>query len=221
MRTIQISPSVYAAGLDGLRETLEILQKAGADLLHIDIMDGRFVERMAFGADHVRMLKCMTALPLDVHLMVQEPERHLDLMAAAGADIITVHAESTTRLYSCLQKIRSRGLRAGVAISPGTSEQVLLPVLDVMDMALFMTVNPGEGGQHYLPEVADKIRRFRLLAGNRPPLIEVDGSIDAATIVPCVRAGANVFVSGGYLFQGDITANLRTLRAAAEAAEFA
>ena len=212
MREIKIAPSVFAADLGELKEQIARLERAGADLLHVDIMDGHFVERMAFGADHVKALKKLTRLPLDVHMMVECPKQHLDSILDAGADIVTVHQEATTRLYSCLQKIRARGAKAGVVLNPGTSEETIRYLLDETDMVLLMTVNPGEGGQHFLPAVVEKVRRVREMIGDRDIDLEVDGSIDSKTIRACYEAGANVFVSGGYLFKGSIEENINALR---------
>lgn len=214
MREIKIAPSVFAADLGLLREQLAEMEQAGADLLHVDVMDGHFVERMAFGADHVRALRKLTRLPLDVHMMVERPENHLDSILDAGADIVTVHAEATTRLLSCMQKIHKAGTKAGVVLNPATSEETIRYILDDVDMILLMTVNPGEGGQYFLPAVLDKIKSVRGMIDERPIDLEVDGSIDDQVIWSCYEAGANVFVSGGYLFKGSITENIAKLRKA-------
>ncbi|MGN0294392.1 MAG: ribulose-phosphate 3-epimerase [Lachnospiraceae bacterium] len=211
MRELKISLSVFAADLGKFREQLEELEANHAELLHVDVMDGHFVERMAFGADHIRMIKSMTHTPLDVHLMIDNPEVHIDSIIDAGADIVTIHQESTTRLLSCMQKIHKRGVKAGVVLSPATSEDTIRYLLDDIDMILLMTVNPGEGGQHFLTSVVDKIRRVNEMIGDRDIDLEVDGSIDDKTIRVCREAGANVFVSGGYLFK-DITNNMEALR---------
>lgn len=211
-REVKLSPSVFAADLSRLKEQLEELEQNNVELLHVDVMDGHFVERMAFGADHIATLKKMTKLPLDVHLMIDNPEVHLDSIIAAGADIITVHQEATTRLLSCMQKIHKAGVQAGVVLSPATSEETIRYLLDDVDMVLLMTVNPGEGGQHFLSSVVEKIRRVRSMIGARNIDLEVDGSIDDKTITLCREAGANVFVSGGYLFKGDISENIQALR---------
>lgn len=216
MREIKIAPSVFAADLGLLREQLAEMEQAGADLLHVDVMDGHFVERMAFGADHVRALRKLTRLPLDVHMMVERPENHLDSILDAGADIVTVHAEATTRLLSCMQKIHKAGTKAGVVLNPATSEETIRYILDDVDMILLMTVNPGEGGQYFLPAVLDKIKSVRGMIDERPIDLEVDGSIDDQVIWSCYEAGANVFVSGGYLFKGSITENIAKLRKACE-----
>lgn len=216
MSEIKIAPSVFAADLGLLKEQLTEMEQAGADLLHVDVMDGHFVERMAFGADHVRALRKLTRLPLDVHMMVERPENHLDSILDAGADIVTVHAEATTRLLSCMQKIHKAGAKSGVVLNPATSEETIRYILDDVDMILLMTVNPGEGGQHFLPAVLDKIKCTRGMIDERPIDLEVDGSIDDQVIRSCYEAGANVFVSGGYLFKGSITENIANLRKACE-----
>lgn len=212
---VKIAPSVFAADITCLKQQIEEIEQAGADLLHIDVMDGHFVERMAFGADHIRAIKKITKLPLDVHLMIDNPEVQIDSMIQAGADIITIHQEATTRLYSCMQKIHKSGVKAGIVMSPATSEETIKYLLDEIDMVLIMTVNPGEGGQHFLTSSVDKIRRVKELIENRMIDIEVDGSIDDKTIKQCYDAGANVFVSGGYLFQ-NIRQNIASLRKACE-----
>ncbi len=216
MNSVKIAPSVFAANLGLLKEQLAELERAGADLLHVDVMDGHFVERMAFGADHIRALKGLTRLPLDVHMMVEQPEQHLDSVIQAGADIITIHAEATTRLLSCMQKIHKAGVKSGIVLNPATSEDAVRYLLDDVDMILLMTVNPGEGGQHFLLSVVEKIKRVRSMIGDRAIDLEVDGSIDDKTIRSCYDAGANVFVSGGYLFKGNITENIAELRKACE-----
>ncbi|MGN1007559.1 MAG: ribulose-phosphate 3-epimerase [Butyricicoccus sp.] len=210
-RTCKLSPSVFAADPGSLKEQLAVMEEKQIELLHVDVMDGHFVERMAFGADHIRMLKKLTNIPLDVHLMIERPENHLDSILAAGADIVTVHQESTTRLLSCMQKIHKAGVKAGVVLSPATSEETIRYLLDDIDMVLLMTVNPGEGGQHFLTSVVDKIGRVRNMIGTRDIDIEVDGSIDNQTIGLCRAAGANVFVSGGYLFK-NLAENIDALR---------
>ena len=211
-RTAKLSPSIFGADLGALKVQIEELENNNIEMLHVDIMDGHFVERMAFGADHVKALKQMTKLPLDVHLMIDNPEVHIDSMIDAGADIITVHQESTSRLLSCMQKIHKCGVKAGVVLSPATSEDTIKYLLDDVDMVLLMTVNPGEGGQHFLTSVVDKIKRVNEMIGDRKIDLEVDGSIDAETIKICREAGANVFVSGGFLFKGNITENIKSLR---------
>lgn len=210
--TFKLSPSIFAADLGILKEQLAELERNKVELLHVDVMDGNFVERIAFGADHIRALKKITHLPLDVHLMVQNPEKHLDSMISAGSDIITIHQESTNRHLSCLQKIRKAGIKAGIVLNPGTSEENIKYLLNDIDMILLMTVNPGEGGQHFLMSVLEKIKHVKEMVRNYNIDIEVDGSIDDKTIKYCRDAGANVFVSGGYLFNGNLSNNINKLR---------
>lgn len=211
---MKLSPSVFAANIANLKEQIKILEDNKVELLHVDIMDGHFVSRIAFGADHVKMLKNMTNIPLDVHLMIENPENHIDSMIEAGADIITIHQESTTRLLSCLQKIKKRNVKAGVVLSPGTSEETIKYVLNEVDMILIMTVNPGEGGQSFIPDMVDKIKRVKEMIGGRNIDLEVDGGIDNVSGKMCKDAGATVFVSGGYLFNGNINENIKELREA-------
>ena len=213
MMEYKIAPSVFGADLGNLREQLRALEACNVELLHVDVMDGHFVEKMAFGPDHVAMLRSMTTLPLDVHLMVEKPERILDAILEAGADIATIHQESTSRLYSCIEKIKKAGKKAGIVLTPATSITAVDPcVLDKIDMVLQMTINPGESGQKYHPEIADKLRRIRAYLGDRHIDLEVDGGIDNTNVRHCADAGANVFVSGGYLFKGDIASNVAALR---------
>lgn len=204
MRQVQLSPSLFAADIFDLKSQIKILEKNHVELLHIDVMDGSFVSRIAFGADHIRMIKKHTDIPLDVHMMVINPENHIETIMNAGADIITVHQEATKCLYHCLQTIKRGGKKAGVVLSPATNPVNIKYVRDLIDMVLIMTVNPGEGKQHFLPDMIEKIEQVRDLVEGREIDIEVDGSIDDKTAVLCRDAGANVFVSGGYVFNNDI-----------------
>lgn len=212
MREMKLAPSVFGADIGNLMQQMKILEKNNVELLHVDVMDGHFVEKMAFGPDHIKMLKKITNIPLDVHLMIEKPERKLDEVIDAGADIITIHQESTTRLYSCIEKIKSHGVKAGVVLSPATNEDTLKYVLDKIDMILLMTINPGEAGPGFHEELLEKIKNVRAMIGNRDIDLEVDGGIDNTNILRCKEAGANVFVSGGYVFKGDIAEKIQTLR---------
>lgn len=212
MREMKLAPSIFGADIGNLSKEIKILEKNSAEMLHIDVMDGHFVEKMAFGPDHIKMLKEITDLTLDVHLMVEKPERILDAIMDAGADIITIHQESTARLYSCIEKIKSRGIKAGVVLSPATCEENLKYVLDKIDMILLMTIHPGEAGPGFHEDLLKKIKNVREMIGNRPIDLEVDGGIDNTNIAACKEAGANVFVSGGYVFKGDISKKIQTLR---------
>lgn len=204
MKRVKLSPSLFGADIFDLRSQIKILEKNRVDLLHIDVMDGNFVSRMAFGADHIKMIKQHTDIPLDVHMMVQNPEKHINNIIKAGADIITVHQESTDCLYHCLQIIKKAGIKAGVVLSPATNPVNIEYVKNLLDMVLIMTVNPGESGQKFLPDMLDKIQQVKTLIKNSNIDIEVDGNIDDKTAILCQQAGANIFVSGGYIFNNDI-----------------
>ena len=215
MMNYKLAPSVFAADLGNLKADLKKLEQCGADLLHVDVMDGHFVEKMAFGPDHIKMLKNLTSLPLDVHLMVERPERILDAVLAAGADLVTVHVESTPRILSCVEKIKKAGRQAGIVLCPATSIDVVDDmVLDQISMILQMTINPGEAGQSYHPDIEPKLSRIRRRIGDRQIDLEVDGGIDDTNVRQAADAGANVFVSGGYIFKGEIEKNLQALRGA-------
>jgi ribulose-phosphate 3-epimerase len=212
MKEIKLSPSIFAADIVNLKEQLAILEKNNVDLLHVDVMDGSFVNRIAFGEDHIRMLKKSTRIPLDVHMMVVHPERYIESFIDAGADIVTVHQESTAMLYHCLQLIKNKGKKAGVVLSPATSPGMIEYVMDLLDMVLIMTVNPGEGKQIFLQGMLQKIRAVKIMVGDKKIDIEVDGSIDDKTAALCLKAGANVFVSGGYVFGNEIEDRIQNLQ---------
>jgi len=199
-RAVKLAPSVYAADLGHLADQVKSVEETGCEMLHVDVMDGHFVKLMAFGPDHVRMLKRMTDMPLDVHLMLGQPERILDMFIAAGADSISIHAESTVCLVSCLKRIHAAGRRTGVVLSPATSPEAIRYALDDIDMVLVMTINPGEPNQHFQPALLKKIADVRELIGDRNIDIEVDGDVSVNTIKDVRKAGANVFVSGRYIF---------------------
>jgi len=185
------------------------------------VMDGHFVPNITFGPDVIRALRPHGATVFDTHLMIAPADPYLDAFAAAGSDVITVHAEAGPHLHRSLQAIRTRGRRAGVAINPGTPVSVLEPVIDSVDLILLMTVNPGFGGQAFIPEVVAKIRQVAALVGDRPIDIEVDGGITPQTAGPVAAAGANVLVAGSAVFRGGpaaYAANIAAIRAAAEAA---
>ena len=214
MRPYKLSPSIFAANIGNLSHQLAELESARVEMLHVDVLDGHFVERMAFGADHIRQLKGLTSIPLDVHLMVEKPERILDDILEAGADSVTVHQESTAMLYACVQKIKLAGAKAGVVLSPATPPETIASILAELDMVLCMTINPGAwGSQAFMSIVLDKVARINEMIGDRSIDLEVDGQIDDKNIVLARNAGANVFVSGGYLFK-DIPVNTARLRAA-------
>ncbi|HEY8497171.1 MAG TPA: ribulose-phosphate 3-epimerase [Limnochordales bacterium] len=211
-----LAPSLLSADFARLAEEIARVEPE-ADWLHLDVMDGHFVPNITFGPDLVRAVRSVTRLPLDVHLMIEEPDRHLEAFARAGADILTVHVEACPHLQRTLQHIRDLGCRAGVALNPHTPLDNIRYVLDDADLVLLMTVNPGFGGQKFLPSVVPKVRRLaawlRLTA--RRTHIEVDGGINTETAPLVVAAGANVLVAGSAVFGApDPRAVLRALRAA-------
>ncbi|MDQ0205093.1 ribulose-phosphate 3-epimerase [Pectinatus haikarae] len=200
MRKVQLAPSVFGADIVNLKEELKIMEQNNVDLLHVDVMDGAFVNRIAFGSDHIRMLKKHTNIPLDVHMMIERPERYIDSFIDAGADIISIHQESTVMLEHCLQVIKNKGRLAGVVLSPATTPECLRYIMNLVDMVLIMTVNPGEGKQTFMKSMLPKIREVKEMIQDKNIDIEVDGSIDEETAAICLSAGANIFVSGGYIF---------------------
>ncbi|MGT2715649.1 ribulose-phosphate 3-epimerase [Streptococcus respiraculi] len=216
MSHYKIAPSILAADYANFEAELKRLEATGVEYVHIDIMDGHFVPNITFGADVVAAMRPHSKLVFDCHLMVSNPEQHIENFARAGADIVTIHAEATQHLHGALQKIRAAGVKVGVVINPGTPLVVIEPVLSMVDQVLLMTVNPGFGGQAYIPEVAEKIAALAQLRDEKGLSfdIEVDGGIDNKTIVSAKEAGANVFVAGSYLFKGDLQTNVNTLKAA-------
>jgi ribulose-phosphate 3-epimerase len=218
VNVVRIAPSILSADLGRLAEEVHVAEAAGADWIHVDVMDGRFVPNITFGPAIVRTVRAATKLPVDVHLMVVEPERHLEAFAEAGADGLSVHVEASTHLQRTLHAIRELGKRAGVVLNPHTPEENLRWVLDDLDLVLVMTVNPGFGGQAFLPTMVPKIRRVRALIdqAKHPIDLEVDGGIGPATAHAVVEAGARVLVAGHSVFdQADRAAAIRALRAAA------
>jgi ribulose-phosphate 3-epimerase len=197
-----IAPSLLSADFGRLAEEIAAVEKAGADLLHLDIMDGRFVPNITIGPPGVAAVRRYAKLPLDVHLMIVEPEKYLEAFADAGADVITVHAEATPHLQRAVARVRELGKKAGVSLNPSTSLSAIEWVLTDVDMVLLMTVNPGFGGQAYLPAMTGKIEllRSQLSRAGLAVDIEVDGGIKADNVSEVVKAGANVIVSGSGIF---------------------
>lgn len=214
MSTYKIAPSILACDYAKFGQEVVSLDQTASDYIHIDIMDGQFVPNISFGADVVASLRKHSKLVFDVHLMVVNPERYVEAYAQAGADIMTIHTESTLHIHGALQKIKASGMKAGVAINPGTPVEALVPVLELADQVLVMTVNPGFGGQAFIPETMDKIRRLVALREEKGLDfdIEVDGGIDDKTISLAKAAGANVFVAGSYVFKGDVVERVATLK---------
>lgn len=198
----KIAPSILSADIGTLAEDIKMLAEGGADWIHVDVMDGHFVPNLTFGPNVVAAAKAVTDLPLDVHLMVEEPEKMINGFIEAGATAITVHAEATKNIHQVMQHIRSQNVSPGVVINPGTPVSFIEPVLSIIDMVLVMTVNPGFGGQAFIPEMLTKIKELDQYRKDHDLqfLIEVDGGINEETIQLCHDAGADVFVAGSNIF---------------------
>ena len=211
MRKNLLSPSLLAADFSRLAEDIRNVEEAGAQYLHLDVMDGAFVPSISFGMPVIQSLRKNSNMTFDVHLMIEDPDRYLDEFAAIGADILTVHAEACTHLDRTIQKIHQLGKKAGVALNPATPLSVIEWVLPEVDMVLLMSVNPGFGGQKYIPYVTDKIRALRAMVDGRglETDIEVDGGVSLANVSSVLEAGANVMVAGSTVFRGDAAENVK------------
>lgn len=211
---VWIAPSILSADFADLKNEIRRLDEAGADLLHIDVMDGNFVPNLTFGPTLIKAIRPYTKLPFDVHLMITDPGDKIGWFAAAGADIITVHCESVTEhLDKVLDNIRALGCKVGVSINPATPEEMLKYVLDKVDLVLVMTVNPGFGGQAFISGQLEKIARIKQMIGTRKVHIEVDGGINPMTGAEAVAAGADILVAGTSVFSSrDYAANIAALR---------
>jgi ribulose-phosphate 3-epimerase len=218
--TVKIAPSILSADFARLADSVAAAEEAGADWIHVDVMDGRFVPNITIGPPVVAALRRVTDLPLDVHLMIDAPERYVEAFADAGADILTVHQEATLHLHRTVQAIKHRGMRAGVSINPATPAAVLEEILPDLDMVLVMSVNPGFGGQSFIPGSTAKIGRVRDMfrrAGMEGAELRGDGGIAPPTAGEVVAAGATVLVAGAAVFggAGTVAENVRAIRAAA------
>lgn len=210
---IQLCPSILSADFNRLGEQLRILEEKGIRIVHIDVMDGAFVPSISFGMPVIRSIRKESRLFFDVHLMIEEPIRYIEEFVSCGADSITVHAEACSDLQGTLRKIKEAGVRAGVSIKPGTAPEEIYPVLELSDLVLIMTVEPGFGGQKYIEDCTQKIRTIRgeLLRRGLGADVQVDGGINAQTLKTVTEAGANYLVAGSYVFQGDLGKNVEEI----------
>ncbi len=218
---VQIAPSILAADFARLADEITRVELAGADLIHVDVMDGHFVPNITIGVPVVAALRRATRLPLDVHLMIADPDRYLSAFIDAGAAVVSVHAEAARHLHRTVTRIKELGARAGVAVNPGTPLSAISEVIADVDVVLIMSVNPGFTGQAFLPQSVRKVADAQALIASRNSraMIEVDGGVDASNAGPLVRAGAEVLVAGAAIFhQADYDAATRALRLAAEGA---
>jgi len=214
---IKIAPSILAANFSKLADEVREVEQAGAELIHIDVMDGHFVPNITMGPIVVEALRPVTNLPLDVHLMIENPDQYIESFAKAGADYITVHVETCSHLHRTIQLIRSFGVKPGVVLNPHTPIETIQHVLEDIDMVLFMTVNPGFGGQKFIHSVVPKVKQLSTIIKEKGLNIEIeiDGGINVETIVPCAEAGATIFVAGSAIYnQTDRTKALQEIKEA-------